>query len=439
MGRRASSPSTPSGRPPDPSGPRRRRSWPPTGARGRACRRSAPRRGAPDATLDAWRAADDAVQARLRRRRSRDELTEPSLARPSQRRAPATTSRSSCRARCRCATSSGSARAAARRRVSSPTAAPTASTASSRRRSASRAGATRRRARSATSRSCTTRARSPTGSASAAGRCVLVVADNRGGGIFSFLPQRARSTPRDFERLFATPPRVDVAVGRGGLRLRRARGEGPRRRSRTALDAGLATDGRAPSSSRGRRIATRNVELHRELAERPRRGARRARPLTVAARSSARTSSVLIASVRTTVLHGSPLARGALRVRRGAALVLLAVRAAAGPGLRRVPRWRDGRPGRRARRAPRHVSRARRAARSRSSSGFSFVYVSLGTVFGGLGQALHAHQRTLVDRASASVTIVLGLFFAGWLPSARRSSTARCASTGSRARPSAAR
>lgn len=41
--------------------------------------------------------------------------------------------------------------------------------------------------------------------------CGLVVIDNEGGGIFSYLPQ-ARSVPRDrFERLFATPQGADVA------------------------------------------------------------------------------------------------------------------------------------------------------------------------------------------------------------------------------------
>jgi cytochrome c-type biogenesis protein len=47
--------------------------------------------------------------------------------------------------------------------------------------------------------------------------------------------------------------------------------------------------------------------------------------------------------------------------------------------------------------------------------GFSVVYISFGTVFGGLGQALHAHQDTL-SIVLGSITIVLGLFFAGWVP-----------------------
>jgi 2-succinyl-5-enolpyruvyl-6-hydroxy-3-cyclohexene-1-carboxylate synthase len=44
----------------------------------------------------------------------------------------------------------------------------------------------------------------------------VVVADNGGGGIFSFLPQAARLRPERFERLFGTPPGADpAAVARG--------------------------------------------------------------------------------------------------------------------------------------------------------------------------------------------------------------------------------
>jgi cytochrome c-type biogenesis protein len=49
--------------------------------------------------------------------------------------------------------------------------------------------------------------------------------------------------------------------------------------------------------------------------------------------------------------------------------------------------------------------------------GFSIVYVSLGTVFGGLGQSLHNHERG-VQVVLGSLTIVMGLVFAGWLPRA---------------------
>ena len=51
------------------------------------------------------------------------------------------------------------------------------------------------------------------------GSCTLVVLDNGGGGIFSFLPQ-AQGLERDqFERLFATPPTTSVAAAAAGLGL----------------------------------------------------------------------------------------------------------------------------------------------------------------------------------------------------------------------------
>jgi 2-succinyl-5-enolpyruvyl-6-hydroxy-3-cyclohexene-1-carboxylate synthase len=46
--------------------------------------------------------------------------------------------------------------------------------------------------------------------------CTLVVVDNKGGGIFSFLPQAAALDPSRFEQLFGTPQAPDVAeVARG--------------------------------------------------------------------------------------------------------------------------------------------------------------------------------------------------------------------------------
>ncbi|HEV3329048.1 MAG TPA: 2-succinyl-5-enolpyruvyl-6-hydroxy-3-cyclohexene-1-carboxylic-acid synthase [Acidimicrobiales bacterium] len=96
------------------------------------------------------------------------------------------------------------------------------------------------------------------------GRCVLVVADNLGGGIFSFLPQRRSIDASRFERLFVTPPSVAV----GGV----AAGYGCEVREVKDLDgldhavaAGLATDGVTVVVA-AVRDRDRNVELHRVLA-----------------------------------------------------------------------------------------------------------------------------------------------------------------------------
>ena len=71
---------------------------------------------------------------------------------------------------------------------------------------------------------------------------VFVVVDNRGGGIFSFLPQAGLPSER-FELLFGTPPEADV--GGGGAGLRRARGAGgPGGRCRAGGGAGPDRRGR---------------------------------------------------------------------------------------------------------------------------------------------------------------------------------------------------
>jgi cytochrome c-type biogenesis protein len=47
--------------------------------------------------------------------------------------------------------------------------------------------------------------------------------------------------------------------------------------------------------------------------------------------------------------------------------------------------------------------------------GFAVVFVSFGALFGGLGSSLRTHQREL-EVLFGVVTILLGLFFAGWWP-----------------------
>jgi 2-succinyl-5-enolpyruvyl-6-hydroxy-3-cyclohexene-1-carboxylate synthase len=96
------------------------------------------------------------------------------------------------------------------------------------------------------------------------GDCTIVVLDNGGGGIFSFLPQ-AQSVPGpEFERLFGTAPRVSVGdVARGfGLDVADVSSLGE-------LDDALAV------AERGRRRVLRvgvpsrpeNVELHSRIHE----------------------------------------------------------------------------------------------------------------------------------------------------------------------------
>jgi cytochrome c-type biogenesis protein len=48
--------------------------------------------------------------------------------------------------------------------------------------------------------------------------------------------------------------------------------------------------------------------------------------------------------------------------------------------------------------------------------GFAIVFVSFGAAFGGLGSSLRTHQRDL-EVVFGVVTVLLGMFFAGWWPS----------------------
>jgi len=76
----------------------------------------------------------------------------------------------------------------------------------------------------------------------AGGSCVLVVSDNRGGGIFSFLPQASSLEPDRFEQLFGTPRPHDLvaiaaAFGHVGVRVT------TRYELRRAITLGLANTG----------------------------------------------------------------------------------------------------------------------------------------------------------------------------------------------------
>jgi len=96
----------------------------------------------------------------------------------------------------------------------------------------------------------------------------LVVANNDGGGIFSFLP--IASVGASFEPLFATPQGVDLAAAGALARARFTRVEDAGQLSR-ALEAGLSgglhlVEARVPDRAA-------NVELHRVLGERAARAA----------------------------------------------------------------------------------------------------------------------------------------------------------------------
>jgi 2-succinyl-5-enolpyruvyl-6-hydroxy-3-cyclohexene-1-carboxylate synthase len=95
-------------------------------------------------------------------------------------------------------------------------------------------------------------------------RCTFVVPDNRGGGIFSFLPQAREFDPLLFERIFATPPTSDIsAVALGfGLRVDTVA-------TTAELEAALC---RATSSNRGPALIravmpgrSENVALHESV------------------------------------------------------------------------------------------------------------------------------------------------------------------------------
>ncbi len=97
----------------------------------------------------------------------------------------------------------------------------------------------------------------------AGGTCVLVVANNRGGGIFSFLPQATRVDPSRFEELFATPRDHDLEA------VAQAFGHNAASAStldelRRAIDKGLAGEGVSVVVAN---VPTReeNVKIHARL------------------------------------------------------------------------------------------------------------------------------------------------------------------------------
>jgi 2-succinyl-5-enolpyruvyl-6-hydroxy-3-cyclohexene-1-carboxylate synthase len=92
---------------------------------------------------------------------------------------------------------------------------------------------------------------------------VVVVADNGGGGIFSFLSQADHLDRARFEHLFATPQAVDVARAATGLGIPVTE-VATARQLRAALDLG----GAGPGVLRVRLPArAENVALHRQLHE----------------------------------------------------------------------------------------------------------------------------------------------------------------------------
>ena len=89
---------------------------------------------------------------------------------------------------------------------------------------------------------------------------VFVVVDNRGGGIFSFLPQA--QAPEHFETLFGTPPVADLAAMAAAHGFSVTSVETPAGLA-DALDGALA--GAGPALLIARTDRARNVEHHREV------------------------------------------------------------------------------------------------------------------------------------------------------------------------------
>jgi 2-succinyl-5-enolpyruvyl-6-hydroxy-3-cyclohexene-1-carboxylate synthase len=102
------------------------------------------------------------------------------------------------------------------------------------------------------------------GAASRACSCTLVVVDNDGGGIFSFLPQAGTLAEDRFERLWGTPHGLDLAAVAAGYRVPVALAESAREVG-PAVSAAVEAGGvRVVLVNTSRRA---NVAVHDELHE----------------------------------------------------------------------------------------------------------------------------------------------------------------------------
>ncbi|MGH9091019.1 MAG: thiamine pyrophosphate-dependent enzyme, partial [Acidimicrobiales bacterium] len=105
----------------------------------------------------------------------------------------------------------------------------------------------------------------PAGPAPGPTSCTLVVVDNGGGGIFSFLPQATAVDPQRFEQLFGTPQATEVAAVARGFGLETADVGTPDELA-SALPAAVGRDGLSVVRAR---VPDReaNVALHRRVHE----------------------------------------------------------------------------------------------------------------------------------------------------------------------------
>jgi 2-succinyl-5-enolpyruvyl-6-hydroxy-3-cyclohexene-1-carboxylate synthase len=100
-------------------------------------------------------------------------------------------------------------------------------------------------------------------SAGSGAACVLIVVDNGGGGIFSFLPPRNSLPSAQFEHLFGTPQQVDIGNAAAGLGIEVARVS-----RLSELSRAIATlSGRSGPSVVHARVPGRdeNVTLHEQI------------------------------------------------------------------------------------------------------------------------------------------------------------------------------